>query len=832
VQPTSQMGHRRAKDTSHLGALGRMFGWRLRVSNMRGSILGTEVRRVEDPEFIQGQASYVDNLNFPDALHLTFVRSPFAHARISGIDVEEATSAPGVRAVYTSETLSLAPQVGPIPFNPSCARPPLAVGKVRFVGDVVAAVIADTKAQAQDAAELVVIDYDPLGAVVDLEGALKHGAPLQFEELGSNIAAGEREPDGPDPLEGADTVIRLTMRNQRLAPMPMEPHAMLALPGGAADGAGDTSDYNATVYISTQAAHGFHQAISGACEVAPERLRVIAPHVGGGFGAKIGAQTEHVVVFAAALKLGRPVKWVETRSENAVSMVQGRGQQEWVELGLRKDGTFVGLRLHVIVDCGAYAGLNGFLGIVFTRMMAAGVYRIPKISYTVAAVLTNTTTMGAFRGAGRPEAAELLERIIDMAAVELDIDPAEIRRRNFIQPDEFPHVTAVGTKYDSGDYDAPLRKVLELADYEGLRARQRARRDSGDAKQLGIGISTYVEVTGAGNFTEYSALEVHRDGTATIKVGTSSHGQGHATAFSMIVSDKLGISMEKIKFVQADTAEVPRGGGTMGSRSLQIGGSAVNQAAEVVLQAARELAAELLEADVDDIEVTDDGDLGVVGVPDHGIGWAQLAEAAAERGKPLGIELDWEQEGGSTFPFGAHLSVVEVDTDTGKVIPLKHYAVDDCGRVLNPMLVAGQQHGGLAQGMSQALWEHFVYDEDGNPLTTSLTDYTIPSAVELPHFDVSNTETPTPYNPLGAKGIGESATVGSTPAVHNAVVDALSHLGVRHIDIPCTPQAVWRAVHKARTGSLAEPWREPPAVFATLPERSAPGPNSEEPVGA
>jgi carbon-monoxide dehydrogenase large subunit len=736
-----------------------------------------------------------------------------------------------VRAVYTAENLPLQPQIGAIALNPACARPPLAVGKVRFVGDVVAAVVADTKAQAQDATELVYVDYEPLGAVVDLEAAITPGSPLQFEELGSNIAAGEREPDGLDALAGADTVVRLTMRNQRLAPMPMEPHAMLAMPG-AHDGSGDTGEYDATVYVSTQAAHGFHQAVAGACSVEPARLRVIAPHVGGGFGAKIGSQTEHVVVLAAALRLGRAVKWVETRSENAVCMVQGRGQQEWAELGLRSDGRFVGLRLHVIADCGAYAGFNGFLGIVFTRMMAAGVYRIPKISYTVAAALTNTTPMGAFRGAGRPEAAELLERVIDMAAVELDLDPAEIRRRNFIQPDDFPHVTAVGTTYDSGDYDAALRKALELAGYDDLRADQRVRRDRGDAVQLGIGVSAYVEVTGAGNFSEYSAVEIHPDGSATVKVGTSSHGQGHATAFSMIVSDKLGIPLNKIKFVQSDTAQVPRGGGTMGSRSLQIGGNAVNRATEVVLQEARELAAELLEAGPDDIEVTDDGELGVAGVPGRGISWSALAEAAAERGEPLAVELDWEQEGGSTFPFGAHVSVVEVDTDTGKVIPVRHYAVDDCGRVLNPLLVAGQQHGGLAQGMSQALWEHFVYDEDGNPLTASLTDYTIPSAVELPHFDVANTETPTPYNPLGAKGIGESATVGSTPAVHNAVVDALSHLGVRHIDIPCTPQAVWRAVDAARAGTPAEPWREPPAVFATLPERRAPAAGGEEPAGA
>ncbi|HEX4247898.1 MAG TPA: xanthine dehydrogenase family protein molybdopterin-binding subunit, partial [Pseudonocardia sp.] len=563
---------------------------------MRGSILGTEVRRVEDSELIRGDTSYVDNLDIPGALHLTFVRSPIAHARIESIDTAEAEAAPGVRAVYTAETLSLTPQVGPIPVNPGAARPPLAVGKVRFVGDVVAAVIADTKAQANDAAELVVVDYDPLGAVVDLEHALDPEGPLQFGELGSNIAAGEREPGDEDPLAGADVVVRVTMRNQRLAPVPMEPNAMVAVPREADTEAG--AEYDVTVYVSAQGAHMAQALLAGGLGLDPARMRVVSPHVGGGFGAKIGAQTEHLVTLAAALELGRPVKWIETRSENAVSMMHGRGQQEWAELGLRRDGTIVGLRLHVIVDCGAYAGFNGFLGIVFTRLMASGVYRIPKISYNVAAVLTNTTPMGAFRGAGRPEAAELLERIMDMAAVELAIDPAELRRRNFIQPEEFPYTTVVGANYDNGDYDLPLRKALELAGYEDLRAEQARRRANGDAVQLGIGISAYVEVTGAGNFTEFSSVEVHSDGTATVKAGTSAHGQGHATSFGMIVSDKLGIPLDKITYVQADTAQVPRGGGTMGSRSLQIGGNSVNRAAEVVLDQARELAADLLEADV------------------------------------------------------------------------------------------------------------------------------------------------------------------------------------------------------------------------------------------
>lgn len=466
----------------------------------------------------------------------------------------------------------------------------------------------------------------------------------------------------------------------------------------------------------------------------------------------------------------------------------------------------------MVGDAGAYAGFGGALAIGPTRTMAQGVYRIPALGYDVAVALTNTTPVGAFRGAGRPEAAAFLERIMDMTAVELGLDPAEIRRRNFIAPDQFPFTTQVGTTYDCGDYDAPLTEALRIAGYDELRAEQARRRAAGERRSLGIGISTYVEITAGGGGSEFGAVAVHPDGSATIRVGTSAHGQGHATSFGMLVADTLGIPLESVRFVQSDTATVPTGGGTGGSRSLQLGGSAVHTAAGKVFEQARELAAALLEADVHDI-VPAHGGLGVAGVPDRTVGWPALATAAEEAGGALDVEQD-----GATFPFGAHLAVVEVDVETGQVRPLRHIAVDDCGRVLNPLIVAGQQHGGCAQGIAQALWEHVEFDPDGNPLTATLADYAMPSAADLCGYEVANTQTPTPLNPLGAKGIGESATVGSTPAVQNAVVDALAHLGVRHVNLPCTPQRVWRAI---RDAGSTDPWREPPAVFATLPVRAA-----------
>lgn len=793
---------------------------------MPGSILGNAVRRVEDPELLTGAGRYVDDLDIPGALHVVLVRSTIAHARINSIDTDVAAHEPGVVAVLTGADLDIAPYHAFMVLNDACARPPLAIDKVRFVGEAVAAVVAESRTAAVDAAELVIVDYEPLKAVADPEAALEPDAPLQFDELGSNLAGGTREGGGATVLDDADVVVRGRFENQRIAVMPMEGNAIAVIPGngpavdGRRDGASADSraDVELTVYVSTQMPHLFQSKLSDVFGLDPAAVRVITPWVGGAFGSKAGVAAEHAAAIGAARRLGRPVKWVETRSENLVAMPHGRAQVHYVELGCRHDGTITGLRTRVVADAGAYAGFGGALSLGPTRMMATGVYRVPRLAYEAAVALTNTTPMGAFRGAGRPEAAALLERIIDMAAVELDIDPVEIRRRNFLTPDQFPFTTLTGTTYDNGDYDRALTAAVDRSGYDALRAEQARRREHGDRWQLGVGVAAYVEVTSGGMGTEFGAVDVHDDGTATIRVGTSSHGQGHATAFAMLVSDRLGIPVESIRFVQSDTADVPRGNGTGGSRSLQIGGNAVRQAADAVWEQSRQLAADLLEAAVDDIVVTDGGRVGVAGVPARALAWAELATEAASRGESLAAALDFSQDG-ATFPFGAHVAVVEVDTDTGIVRPLRHVAVDDCGRILNPLLVTGQQHGGLAQGMAQALWEQMLYDADGNPLTATLADYEMPSAAEVPSFEASNTETPTPLNPLGAKGIGESGTIGSTPAVQNAVIDALSHLGVRHIDLPCTPERVWRAIEAGRAGTVAEPWRDPPAVFDTLPER-------------
>jgi len=805
---------------------------------MPGSLLGNRVLRVEDPDLLTGHASYVGNLKIAGCLTAVFVRSPYAHARVRSVDTAAAAGAPGVVAAYTAADLDLPALGGFLVLNPACARPPLATEKVRFVGDPVAVVVAESEAEAIDAAELVVVDYEPLEAAVDLVEAASPTAPVQFEALGTNVAAGFRAPSEPDPFAGARTVVRAQLENQRVAVVPMEADAIAAVPGD------DGDDHELTVYVSTQMPHDLWQGISTAFGIDQSAVRVVAPHVGGAFGSKVGLSAEHATVIAAARRLGRPVRWVETRAEAFMGMPDGRAQVQWVEVGFDEGHRVTGMRCRVLCDAGAYGGFGGALGLGPTRMMAEGVYRIPVIRYEAAAVVTNTTPMGAFRGAGRPEAAELLERVMDIASDELGVDPVELRRLN-LRPAFFePVTTAVGTTYDTGDYELALSRALEIAGYEELREEQAARRRRGDPVQLGIGVSVYVEVTGGG--AELGAVDVHEDGGATIRVGTSAHGQGHATAFSEIVSDLLGIPLERIRFVQSDTALIPRGGGTGGSRSLQIGGSAVLRAAEEVLSQARALVARELEAAPEDVVLFDGGKIGVAGVPSQALGWAEIARIASRDGiggetsgtggargggedragwpeglGPLAAALDF-REAASTFPFGAHVSVVEVDIETGHVRALRHVAVDDCGRIVNPLIVAGQQHGGIAQGMAQALFEEKRFDDAGNPLTASLADYEMPSAAELPSFEVASTVTPTPLNPLGAKGIGESATVGSTPAVHNAVVDALSHLGVRHVAMPCTPERVWRAIDAARSGSPGTPgggrplWSDPPAVFETL----------------
>jgi aerobic carbon-monoxide dehydrogenase large subunit len=785
-----------------------------------GSLVGVPVRRVEDPTLLKGQGTYIDNLPIEGALHLAFVRSPVAHATIRSIDLTDARVMPGVVAVYAADDLDFPDYSGMMQLHPAVIRHALAKERVRYVGDTVAVVAAETKTQAVDAAEAVIVDYDSLPAVADMESAMDPESERQFDALDSNIIMGAREPDGYDALIGADVVVRGRFENQRVAVVPMEGAAIAVLPGDDGDG------HQLTVYLGCQMPHMNRGGLAAGFGLEPESVRLIAPHVGGSFGAKHWAP-EDIVAVKIALELDRPVKWVETRSENMISMPHGRGQVQYLEMGFRNDGTIVGLHCRVIGDAGAYGGFGGMLAFGPTRMMSQGVYRIPEIAYDVAVVLTNKAPMGAYRGAGRPEAAAMLERIMDMAGVELGIDPVVIRRRNFLSADEFPYTTVTGVTYDIGDYDAPLTEALRIAGYEELRAEQAARRERGDVRQLGIGIAAYVEITAGGSGSEYSEVAIHADGTATIKAGTSAHGQGHATAYTQLVAGELGIPMESIEFIQSDTALVPRGGGTGGSRSLQLGGSAALEASRAVRDKARSLAAELLEAAPEDIVLSTDGTFGVAGVPSKSFTWAEVAAASEEHGEPLVAAHDFVQSGAS-FPFGAHLSVVEVDTETGRVRPVRHIAVDDCGRILNPMLVDGQVHGGLASGIGQALWEEMVYDEDGNPLTSTLAEYGIPSAAEFPHFEVAHTETPSPLNPLGAKGIGESATVGSTPAVQNAVVDALSHLGVRHIDMPLSAERVWRAIEDAKAGTLPDPWREPPEGFATLSVRDRGAPANQE----
>jgi carbon-monoxide dehydrogenase large subunit len=628
------------------------------------------------------------------------------------------------------------------------------------------------------------VEYDPLPSVTDAEAAVADDAPLLWPAFGTNVSHSFGREDAEDPLEGADVVIRARFVNQRVAPVPMEPNGIAVVPDG---------EGGYTVWVSSQVPFDVRDDLAEALGIGRDRLRTIAPDVGGGFGSKGQIYGEYHVVAAVAARLGRSVRWTETRTESMLSLTHGRSQIQTAELGARRDGTLVGLRADILADMGAYP-IGAFMPGT-TQQMLSGVYRIPRIASTGRSVVTNTTPIGAYRGAGRPEAAALIERAMDILADELDIDPAELRRRNFIPPASFPFETVTGATYDSGDYAGTLDEALRIAGYDILRAEQAERRDRDDPLCLGIGISTYVEITAfAGR--EYASVEVGSDGRATAAVGTSSHGQGHETAFAQLVSGSLGIPFEDVKVVHSDTALVARGEGTWGSRSLQLGGSSLYEQAEAVVEEGRKVAAALLEVDPEDVERVEGG-FAVVGVPARTVGWSDVA--GASDGGALRAEGRWRQRG-STFPFGAHVAVVEVDTATGAVRLRRIVAVDDCGRILNPMLVRGQQHGGLAQGIAQALFEEVRYDDDANPVTSTLATYAMPSAADLPSFETANTVTPTDLNPLGAKGIGEAATIGSTPAVQNAVIDAVSHLGVRHIDLPLTPERVWRALQAVRPG--------------------------------
>ncbi len=761
---------------------------------------GTRIKRREDPTLIQGQGRYSDDIKLPGMLSCAFVRAGVAHGTITNVDTSAAKESPGVVAVYTADDLGLndLPNAGPpVPSPETMRRPVLAKDKVRFIGEAIAVVVAETHAQAVDAVDLVEVDIDELPVLVDMTKALEDGAPILFDEAGTNLAA-EAPLGAAGALDDAEVSISSRFVNQRLAAVPMEPAAAVAAP--------DPEIGGVRLWAPLQSPHMGQGALAGSLDLEPEKIRVTVPTVGGGFGARIATYPEQVALAAIALKLDKPVRYVESRWETMISMQHGRAQVEDVELGATKDGKITGIKLRVIADCGAYPA-DATLMPLLTGLMASGVYQIPKVDFAFQAVVTNTTPIGAYRGAGRPEATALLERAMDQLAVKLDMDPAELRRRNFIQPDAFPLTTVAGASYDSGEYEQALDKVLENSGYHELRAQQAERRASGDPKQLGIGLATYVELTGMGS--EIGTCIVDEDGKVTVSSGTSPQGQGHDTMFAAIVSDVLGVPMDDVIVVHSDTAKVPRGMGTMGSRSLQVGGSAVFNATNTVLDKGKQIAASLLEASADDIDIVPGKGLGVKGSPDANVSWADLAKASVDVDSlPEGVDPGLAAETDfatpdSSYPFGAHVSLVEVDTETGLTKLLRHITVDDSGRILNPLLAEGQIHGGIAQGAAQALFELIAFDEDGNCSTGSLVSYAIPSASDLPSYETERTQTPSPLNPLGAKGIGESGAIGSTPAIWNAVVDAVSYLGVENIDMPALPERVWQAIQDAKTSNGA-----------------------------
>jgi carbon-monoxide dehydrogenase large subunit len=753
---------------------------------------------------LTGSTAFVeDQLAGRAVLHAAFVRSPLAHARISHLDASVARNLREVVGVFSAQDLELPPRLVMAVVPEAFARPPLAVDRVRFAGEAVAVVVGTSREAAADGAQSVIVDYDPLPAVVGAEQAARPESPLVWPEHGSNLVLEFTEGTGQGALRDAEVVVKGRFVNQRLAPVPMEPNAILAAP--------DLNTGGLCLWASTQSPFQVRDFVADCLGLAEDQVRCIAADVGGGFGAKITAYPEHVVIARLAQRLQQPVRWVETRSESFLALAHGRDQIQEFELGATRSGQLVGLRARVLADAGAYPQLGAFLP-ALTGQMLSGVYQLPRIDYQARAYATNTCPVTAYRGAGRPEATSLLERAMDMLAVEVDIDPAELRRRNLIPAHAFPYETATGAVYDSGDYGQALEGALATVGYEELRAEQRSRRQANAVRLLGIGISTYVEVTGAGSPTEYARVEVRPGGDVLAKVGTMSTGQAHNQAFSQIVARTLGIPADRVEVQEGDTEAIARGDGTSASRSVQIGGTAVLQAAQIVLERARQLAAQLLETDPEVVELLPNGVLGLSSAPGDGLGWTELATAALDPSRlpagqapgPLAAETDFSAPD-RTYPFGAHVAVVEVDTDTGEARLIRHVAVDDCGTLIDPPGAEAQVHGGVAQGVAQALFEEVVYDQDGTPRTTSLIDYGVPSAGELPSIETMQMETPTPHNPLGAKGIGESGTIGSTPAVQNAVIDALSHLGIRHLDMPLTPEKVWAAIKDGRpsTGPIS-----------------------------
>ncbi len=764
--------------------------------------MGQKVKRTEDPRLIQGIAHYVDDIKLADTLHVAFLRSPHAHARVNSINTDAAKSAPGVVAVYTGA--DIAGKIGNVPCamaHPELKAPKhavLAQDKVIYVGHPVAAVVATDKYKARDAAELIEVDYDPLDVVSDGEKAAQPDSPVIHEEFGTNIAlvhnAGSGDVDAA--FAQADKVITQKLNHQRLAPIPVETRGVLAqyFPG----------EQQLNLWSSTQIPHLLRTQIGLMLGVAENKIRVIAPEVGGGFGCKLNVYAEEALLGWIAMQLKKPVKWIEGRRENLQATIHGRGQTGTVQVAVKNDGTLLGLKYEVIADIGAYHQLLTPAVPTLTGLMLSGCYKIPAISMKCTEVFTNKMATDAYRGAGRPEATYLVERLMDCVAQELQMDPIELRRKNFPTPEEFPFATSCGVVYDSGDYEKALQKAMALADYQKLRAEQAAARQQG--RVMGIGVSTYVEICAMGPSVampaggwESATVRVEPTGKVTVLTGVSPHGQGQETSFAQIVGDMLGIDMNDVLVVHGDTAIVQYGIGTFGSRGLAVGGAALAFATEKVVNKARKLAAHLL--GTDEASLTFENGRFVGAPNDKSLTIQEVALAAhtaasiPEDFEPGLTATHFFEPKNFTFPSGTHICVVEIDKDTGELEIKRYIAVDDCGNQINPLLVQGQVHGGIAQGLAQALFEEVVYDENGQLLTGELMDYAVPKAHQLPHYELDHTVTPSPVNPLGAKGVGEAGTIGSTPAVANAVIDALAPFGVKHLDLPLRPEKLWRAMN-------------------------------------
>jgi aerobic carbon-monoxide dehydrogenase large subunit len=774
--------------------------------------IGARVPRKEDPRLITGAGTFTDDVTLAGMTYLSLVRSPHAHARIRRIDTAAAKQEPGVVAVLTGKDLEatgVLPVFITVPSMSGSKHMPIATDKVRYAGDAVAAVLAETRDAAKRGADAITVDYEPLPVVVDATKALEPGAPIVHEDLGSNLVFTYPVKGGDIDKAFRDAEVKVTLRlvNQRLIPNAMEPRAAVAK-----FEAGEL-----TLWSTTQIPHFVQLIVSLNLGLSQNKVRVIAPEVGGGFGSKLQVYAEELIVCHLAKTLGRPVKWTEERREGYLATIHGRDHVSDVELAAKRDGTILGLRVRTVANVGAY--LQAFapgIPTILHVFIVPGAYRIPAFDYEMRGAYTNTTPVDAYRGAGRPEAAYVIERAIDRLADEIAMDPAEVRRKNFIPPDAFPFNTISGITYDSGDYAPALDRALAMADYKGFEKRRAEAKARGNYR--GIGISSYVEICGLAPSKANSALgvgwggyesariRVHPTGAVQVFTGTSPHGQGHETSWAQIAADALGLSPNDIEVRHGDTFESPgMGVGTFGSRSLAVGGIAVHKAAEKVREKVIQIGAHLLEASPDDV-VVQGGKVFVKGVPDKAKNFGDISMAAyLANNLPEGMEPGLEatvyyDPPNFTFPFGTHIAEVEIDGETGAVQIVNYSACDDCGRQINPMIVEGQLHGGITQGIGQALYESAVYDDNGQLLSGSMMEYHVPTAENVPAFKLDHTVTLTSTNPLGVKGIGEAGTIGSTPAAANAVIDALSPLGIKHLDMPLTPEKIWRALEKSREG--------------------------------